>query len=346
MEQEENRQRAVDYLFGRRMSEEQRERYEELFFADPNVLEELEIVRQDLIDEYIRGELQGEDLRQFKALLLKLPALRSDVELTRNVIKLAAARRLQKPASKAQGGAKYEVHSRPIVEATFLSWLRTNNRRIIVFASALVIVALSFLMWREVLNSNEASLPDKEFASSNAESNANQSVTTDLHQPDGNRSGALQNSNQTGIADSHKPDNNTNKNSTIRPPEPPPQITQPQQNQPALARSFTLTHTVMGTQSGNLLVIEPDDKNVRLVIPQTRGNPAARYRVVIRVVDGAQKSVYESGFLAIQQDVSGGVLVLTVPSALFTAQYYVLSIYVEKARQQELDKFSFRVEKK
>ena len=351
IEREENRRRASDYLL-RRLSKEERESYEELYFTNPDVLEELEIVRQDLIDEYLRGELHGDDSSQFERLLFELPALLSDAEFTHSVIELAADRS-KKDLSRAASSAEIKgVRFGSIVEvnggrsssllAPFLSWFAVNNRRLIVLAS-LVIAALSFLIWRELLKSNEISLPHNGAANSNADSNANQQITTTLQEQDGNRNNSLANSTQNRPPDSHKPDNQSNRRAK-RQPQPP--IAPSQESQPTLAKSFTLTHTAMATKGGNLLIIEPDNKNVQFIIPQTRGNPNETYRVVVRDADGAQQAVYESGSLVLHQDLRGSVLVLTIRSDLLTAQYYVLSIYLENNGRQELDKFSFRVDRK
>jgi hypothetical protein len=60
------------YLLGG-LSEEESDRIERQYFADPDFLDELMAVEDDLLDEYARGELQGPQREQFERRLLATP---------------------------------------------------------------------------------------------------------------------------------------------------------------------------------------------------------------------------------------------------------------------------------
>lgn len=62
------------YLIGE-LSEDDKTRIEEAFFADDSKFEAIELAEDELIDAYVRKELSPEELRRFKANLLGSPRL-------------------------------------------------------------------------------------------------------------------------------------------------------------------------------------------------------------------------------------------------------------------------------
>ncbi len=65
------------------LSEEDRARLEEGYFADDAVFEELEIAEEELIDRYVRGELPKRDRDQFETTIAKSPRLIERVQFAR-----------------------------------------------------------------------------------------------------------------------------------------------------------------------------------------------------------------------------------------------------------------------
>ena len=70
------------YLLGD-LSEDEKARMEEAFFADDAKFEELELAEDELIDAYVRNELSPEEQRQFEAKLAKSPRLLERVNFAR-----------------------------------------------------------------------------------------------------------------------------------------------------------------------------------------------------------------------------------------------------------------------
>ena len=77
-----DQQRLVAYLLGT-LPEETAERLDELSVTDTTFADSLAAAEHDLIDSYIRGELQGETLERFRQQYLASPFRREKVDLAR-----------------------------------------------------------------------------------------------------------------------------------------------------------------------------------------------------------------------------------------------------------------------
>jgi len=73
---------ARRFLLGQLPPEEQG-RIEELAFADPDTFELLESIEDDLIDEFIRGDLSIDERKRFEEHLLSLPGRRNNLKISR-----------------------------------------------------------------------------------------------------------------------------------------------------------------------------------------------------------------------------------------------------------------------
>lgn len=65
------------------LPEEERERFEQRYFSDNSLFEEVELVEDDLIDRYVRGELTKDDNRLFEQALSSSPRLNERVEFAK-----------------------------------------------------------------------------------------------------------------------------------------------------------------------------------------------------------------------------------------------------------------------
>jgi hypothetical protein len=73
---------TMRYLLGT-LSEEERDRFEEMYFSDDAAFEEVEIAEGELIDRYVRGELAKSDHARFEAVLAASPRLGERVQFAR-----------------------------------------------------------------------------------------------------------------------------------------------------------------------------------------------------------------------------------------------------------------------
>src|SRR2546422_9347597 len=67
------------------LSEQDATAFEERFFRDDAVFEELRAAEADLIDSYVRGKLSGATLKQFETHFLKSPARCQRVSFSRTL---------------------------------------------------------------------------------------------------------------------------------------------------------------------------------------------------------------------------------------------------------------------
>ncbi len=123
------------YLLGD-LPREERGRLEESYLSDAQVFEELTAIQNDLIDAYVRGELEEGERQQFEAEYFRSPQRRQRVEFARALNQvLTAARR----AAPAQPGSLWNR-----ILAAF-SLPRTAPRLAFSIAAILLVASISWL---------------------------------------------------------------------------------------------------------------------------------------------------------------------------------------------------------
>src|SRR5690349_13185884 len=74
-----DRNTLKQYLLGELSQETQLEAVEERLFTDDDVFEELQLVKEDLIDQYVKDEFTAEERRNFERNFLTTEERRADV---------------------------------------------------------------------------------------------------------------------------------------------------------------------------------------------------------------------------------------------------------------------------
>lgn len=88
-------EQVKQYLLGT-LSAEEKLRFEEKYFDDDNLFEEIEIVEDELIDAYVREELAPRDRERFKEVVTASPRLTNRVDFARVLAKSTSS---QQPAT-------------------------------------------------------------------------------------------------------------------------------------------------------------------------------------------------------------------------------------------------------
>jgi hypothetical protein len=83
-------EQVKQYLLGT-LSPEEKSRFEEKYFDDDKLFEEIEIVEDELIDAYVREELSTRDRERFKEVVNASPRLTSRVDFARILVKSTSA---------------------------------------------------------------------------------------------------------------------------------------------------------------------------------------------------------------------------------------------------------------
>ncbi|MFN7945550.1 MAG: hypothetical protein U0Z53_09370 [Blastocatellia bacterium] len=99
------KRQIIRYVTGE-LNEEERQEIEQMYFSDPQFLSEVEAVTDDLVDDYLRGEMAGDVRLQFEQLLRVNPTLRERVAFSRTLLHLidATARPVSEPRRSFAAG--------------------------------------------------------------------------------------------------------------------------------------------------------------------------------------------------------------------------------------------------
>jgi hypothetical protein len=123
---------ARRFLLGQ-LSPEEQGRIEELAFVDPDTFTFLESAEDDLIDEFIQGDLSAAEEQQFKNYFLALPGRRSNLRISRL---------LQQHFDRA-------VAASPTEQFPFVAWFKRQSaglRISMAAAAALALIILAVLI--------------------------------------------------------------------------------------------------------------------------------------------------------------------------------------------------------
>ena len=132
-----NNERAVrDYLLGRVSDEATLEGIEELLFTDEEFCSHVALTEDDLINDYVLGNLDEADATSFRATLATNPARRSKLELTERLREKALATH----ARAARESAKETAQGGPSFFASISSFFRRP-----MYAGAFAVLLLAVL---------------------------------------------------------------------------------------------------------------------------------------------------------------------------------------------------------
>lgn len=127
-----------EYLLGNLAVEDQRERVEERLLTDDEYFEELELVKEELIDQYVNGALTNAERERFEQYFLTTQDRRRNLRLAQGLKEYAAT------ATEKTG-----VREKPGRVSPLLSWMRAFSASPLAVAATLLVVAgLSFSAWR------------------------------------------------------------------------------------------------------------------------------------------------------------------------------------------------------
>jgi hypothetical protein len=113
-----NEQEAIQYLLGN-LSEAEQSRLEERFFQDVELSELLSEIEDDLIDQYVRGELSNRERERFEHHFLISERRRQKVDFARALLQAEKARMassiasIEKPASAWKSRLSFLYSPRP-----------------------------------------------------------------------------------------------------------------------------------------------------------------------------------------------------------------------------------------
>jgi hypothetical protein len=306
----------TSYLLGE-LSEEERSRLEEQYFADADLSHEVQAVRDDLVDAYVRGRLPGRERERFEKYFMASPRRRERVEFAAALVQSSAGLRATSRAGSTVAASGW----RSYLASVFA------GQRAVMAATALVLMAAgSWFVFKALIQPDGGSAPTGEQVASGPGDQAAPPT-----EPAGGevRPGEVVTAGPTGPS-----------------PKPPPAVTpRPTPRREPRVAAFTLTPThVRGDEGGRVVI--PRGTDIVLLRFGLEGDRYESYRAQLRTPEG--REAWSAAHVDVRNTASGLTASLRVPSKLLKDEDYVLRLsgVTAAGEVEEVAKFYFRAQRK
>jgi anti-sigma-K factor RskA len=306
----------TSYLLGD-LSEEEESRIEERFLRDVEYRESIQAVEDDLIDEYVRGELTPSGREQFEKRFMSLPHRRQRVEFAKALTKAFA-----EPHALAAVRDTSAVDARELIQSSLLNFLRTPKWAFRFAMAALAVLLVFSGLWLLNKTGQRRTQPDglqaERQPSRQTESlpaptaDAGARHDEQAVQPQSGREPFAQGKELAGQKPPREQEG-TNPLVTRRSPAPSVAIASFVLS-PGMARSGNETQKLLIPQTAQL---------IRLRLDIERGDEYQSYRAELRTVSG--NTVWKRDMLRAQSKAAGSSVVLSLPNHILTPGEYELT---------------------
>lgn len=326
----------VRYLLGE-LPEEERSRLEGLYFADPELFDRLVAAKEGLIDDYVRGKLDGPRLERFESHFLASPERRRRVETARavraHVISTAGAARREEAVGVHTLPGRADANRRKPLSA----WWGALSPALRYALAAALVAALLVGVWLaagrkgerpvEVPVERAGTQTGKEPAAPPASDAPPQDADKGARPASETDAGTA--ANTARQAPNHQ--RRAGEGSTVTP------------ARPSAVAALTLTpvHT-RGAGRPNTLLI-PDGAarvSLRLLFGESRHG---RYDAIVQTVEGAE--VGSARGLKPGKAAGGLGVHLSLPAALFTKKDYIITLtgLTPEGRPEKVNEYFLQV---
>lgn len=134
---------ARKFLLGQ-LSPEEQGRIEELAFDDTEIFTLLESVEDDLIDDFIQGELSADEKRRFKSHFLSLPGRQENLKISRVMRRHFDETEIEEPVKETDELKKKIADDK---KTSFFDWLNPNRFWIHVSLTAAILALVIIAVW-------------------------------------------------------------------------------------------------------------------------------------------------------------------------------------------------------
>jgi len=285
---------AVKYLLGR-LSEEERQSLEQRFLDDPEFFEQLLSVESALTDEYIQGNLSGDDRTRFEKLVNSSRSQWREVEFTRDLLQVISSTALERKGADPQGRG-YRFFR--------LDWTGASARYAVLAGVVLLLACgAGMLMWSLSLRTQVTQLRGELNAARAREAEA-------VRQLDDARS-----LNENRAAGLKPPGGNEQKNGSPANQE----SGLPQQAVATIV--LTPVSVNRGSKAAPVVTIPPTAQTLRFRLVLTRSPQFAAYAVEVRTFEG--KVIWRRDGL---QPVNDRTLIFNLPASALPNNDYIVSL--------------------
>ncbi|HEY6402968.1 MAG TPA: hypothetical protein VI479_16235 [Blastocatellia bacterium] len=292
----------IRYLLNE-LSDDDQARFEEAYFSDGTLFEQVRALEEDLIDDYVKGGLSGDQRRRFESHYLASGQRRARIETARQVVELCS---LNAPAQAAPS-EQVEV------------WFSSLRRRLHFLGSwglapvwgaasaVLLLLATGGAVHLLRLRGQQAPVKEKLVSIERATGDLErQPPQQPQRTPEENKRNAGQNA---GL-----PEQPGNRNSQVEQPRVPPQVSSDQ---------FVFLALSLGVRSINSpdrAVISDNTRfvDLRIDLEVEDSAPPVSYRAVVKTVDGGREIWRQEG-LKLQRRKAANYVVVRAPADRFKA---------------------------
>ena len=313
------------YLLGQ-MAEDEVFEFDEICFSDDSYTEELEAIREEIIDRYLKKELNAKDKIDFENYFLASPYHQKKFEFSKNLLENFSEER-----SWLTAFAEF-VNIKAI--ANFFS-LANFSKTSLAAASLLVLLVGFGLVALWISTSKEiVYVPNNQ---TNLNKNENENV---IIQPTNEPYSAI-NSNKNINSISNVNKNNANQTINSEPQNKKPETNKEVTDSAPVFITFLPIPALRATGDEKPLILGKQVSGVRLEIAAPM-DKTKKYFVFIRTADNT--AVWKSPLLNVGN--KSQKLFLTIPAKVFSNNDYKLEIFESDNLEESVDAYSFRVEKK
>ena len=314
-----NNEKAIRrYLLGE-LTEAEQIQLEQQYFSDADIFEQFLVIEDQLIDDYIRGQLGRRDCDRFEKHFLASAKRRERVELARSLIKTVS----RPSAARAQGS------SAPLpLWQSLLAAARLMSPALRLSFAVVALVLISGLTWLAL----EHVRLRNQLEQLKAEQAAQQQREDELRRLAENVSSGGQSN------DTNQPDRNANQNQAE------PLSRQPS---PRAVFSFELSPLLQRSGAGMGRVVIPESVHtLQLKLSFDAGGEYKNYRVAIRTAEGSE--ILARTNLRARSSHSGELIILSLPARSFPRGEYVLSLtgVTASGSVESIEDYSFGVTRK
>jgi len=325
----------TDYLL-KALPEEELERFDELSVTDDQFVDELHLVENELLDSYVRGNLTGKTLEQFKAAYLNGADGEQKVAFAHALQALGKKNPLPL-LEKVQTGKAINPQPGMTVYRRFSLWDVFRIPRLAQFGvatAALVLVIVGGLLVIE--NTRLGRQLSKEGVNNSAPAQQAQEAQRELERPRESIS-----TGEKELASNRNVNEGEQQSESKTPVRPPSTLSGAPRN--VSVSSFVLTPQMRGPGEIKIVTV-PANTSVVAIKVQLEPNQYSSYQVV--VLNESNRVLWRSNTINFRQKTDQKNLSISFQAALLTEGTHVLQVYgIDERKSELLGDYPFKVMK-
>ena len=325
----------TDYLL-KALPEEELEQLDELSVTDDEFVDELRMVENELIDSYVRGNLTGERLEQFKAAYLYGTAGRQKVDFA-HALQAFGKNHPLPLLETAQSEKSINPQPEMTIHGWFSPWEVFRIPRLAQFGfamAALVLLIVGGLLAIENIR-HTRQLSQERVSNSAAAQQPHEAQREPERQPESNST------REKELASNRNANEGGQESESKTPVGPPSTLSGARRN--VSISSFVLTPQMRGPGEIKIVTV-PANTSVVAIKVQLEPNQYSSYQLVL--LNESNRSLWRSNTINVREKTDYKNLSISFPAALLKQATHVLHVYgIDRGQSELLGDYHFKVMK-